>query len=100
MYHFGSISTRSRNLRNLCPRGYVEINIHDAADLGFAEGEPVEVASPLGAFVAPAKLSDKINQGLVFVPVNFPGLGVYKLFDENTTICRVKLTAPGKASLA
>jgi len=100
MYHFGSISTRSRNLRNLCPQGYVEINIHDAADLGFAEGEPVEVASPLGAFVAPAKLSDKISQGLVFVPVNFPGLGVYRLFDENTTVCRVKLTAPGKASLA
>jgi predicted molibdopterin-dependent oxidoreductase YjgC len=95
MYHFGSISTRSRNLLTLCPEGYVEINRLDAKDLRVEEGENIEVSSPVGSFVAPAKISDKIEPGMVFVPTNFPGLAVYKLFEENTNVCRVKLTPLG-----
>jgi len=91
MYHFGSISTRSQNLLSLCAEGYVEINALDAEELGLEQGEHVEVSSPIGSFVAPAKMSDKIDRGMVFVPTNFPGLAVYKLFEENTTVCRVNL---------
>lgn len=99
MYHFGSTSTRSENLLSLCPGGYVEINPDDASELDLKKGDLVEVASPQSAFVAPVKLSAEMNRGLVFVPVNFPGLGVYRLFDENTNVCRVRLTASGKTSL-
>jgi formate dehydrogenase alpha subunit len=100
MFHFGSTSTRSANLLGLCPGGYVEINPDDANELGLIEGQPVEVASPQGVFVAPAELSYKIRRGLVFVPVNFPKLGVYRLFNENTNVCRVRLTAMDQESLA
>jgi anaerobic selenocysteine-containing dehydrogenase len=55
------------------------------------DSQPIEVTSPRGSFVAPVKVSDKIQRGFVFVPTNFPDLGVYRLFEENTTICRVKL---------
>ncbi len=96
MYHFGSTSTRSMNLMGLCPGGRVEINPDDANELGIKEGDLIEVKSPQGAFVAPAELSNKISRKLVFVPVNFPGLGVYRLFDENTNVCRVRLTAIDK----
>jgi formate dehydrogenase alpha subunit len=95
MYHFGSVSTRSQNLLTLCPEGYVEINPLDAEDLRVKEGQNVEVSSPVGSFVAPAKMSDKIERGMVFVPTNFPDLAVYKLFEENTNVCRVKLRPLG-----
>ncbi len=98
MYHFGSTSTRSRNLKTLCPRGYIEINPDDAQTLGVTQGDMVQIMSPQGSFTAPAELSNKVSRGFIFVPVNFPGLGVYKLFDENTNVCRVKLTVPGNMS--
>ncbi len=94
MYHFGSMTTRSQNLLGLCPEGYVEVNRVDAVEMGFADGELVEVKSPNAFFVAPLVVSDKISRGMIFVPTNFPGLGVYRLFEENTTLCRVKLTRP------
>ena len=96
MYHFGSTSTRSTNLLGLCPSGNVEINPDDANELGLKQGDLIEVISPQGSFKAPVEISCKISRGLIFVPVNFPGMGVYRLFDENTNVCRVKLAAPGK----
>lgn len=95
MYHFGSMSTRSKNLLGLNRGPYVEINQDDALELGITEGESVEVASSQGYFQAPALISSKVSRGMILVPVNFPGLGVYKLFDENTNMCRVRLTLLG-----
>ncbi|MBI5251428.1 MAG: molybdopterin-dependent oxidoreductase [Desulfomonile tiedjei] len=92
MFHFGSTSTRSKNLLTLCPRGYVEINPQDAVRLDVSEDRLVEVSSPAGSFTAPARISDKVSPGMVYVPTNFPDLGVYALFQENTTVCRVRLT--------
>lgn len=99
MYHFGSTSTRSNNLLELCSEAYVEINPDDAKGLGLKEGELVEVKSAAGAFVAPARISGNVNRGLVFVPTNFPSLGVYRLFQENTTMCRVRLSSAGTSAL-
>jgi formate dehydrogenase alpha subunit len=95
MYHFGSTSTRSRNLLGLCPEGQIEVNPRDAAELEIQDGNLVEVSSPAGSFQAPAKLSNRVAKGMIFVPANFPGTEVYRLFEENTTVCRVKLTAHG-----
>lgn len=100
MYHFGSTSTRSMNLLGLCSCGNVEINPDDAKDLGLKQGDLIEVMSPRGSFEAPVEISYKISRGLIFVPVNFPGMGVYRLFDENTNVCRVKLATPGKTPAA
>jgi predicted molibdopterin-dependent oxidoreductase YjgC len=97
MYHFGSTSTRSKNLLDLCPSGYVEINEDDAQQLGLEDGDPVEVSSPDGSFVAPAKPSRNVDRGMAFVPTSFPSLGVYRLFRENTTGCRVKLTPAARS---
>ncbi|HMK33687.1 MAG TPA: molybdopterin-dependent oxidoreductase [Desulfomonilaceae bacterium] len=93
MHHFGSTSTHSKNLLILCPEGRLEIHEQDAHALNLGEGLPVRVTSPGGSFVAPVKLSRKIRRGMVFIPTNFPELGVYRLFQENTTVCRVKLAA-------
>jgi predicted molibdopterin-dependent oxidoreductase YjgC len=92
MYHFGSMTTRSKNLLSLCPQGRLEINELDAKQLNLEDGQSVQVNSPNGSFVAPVKLSDKVRRGMVSIPANFPDLGVYRLFQENTTMCRVQLT--------
>ncbi len=92
MYHFGSTTTRSEHLLSLCPTGYVEINGEDASRLGLAEGDPLEISSAAGSFTAPARISTRVNPGMVFVPANFQDLGVYGLFEENTTVCRVNVT--------
>jgi formate dehydrogenase alpha subunit len=93
MFHFGSTSTRSKNLLQLCSEIYLEINPDDAEALDIKEGEQVAVSSRTGSFVAPAKLSHKVSRGMVFAPTNFPDQSVYGLFEENTTVCRVKLIA-------
>lgn len=91
MFHFGTTTSRSRHLAELCREGYVEINPTDARDMGISEGTPVEVVSRVGSFIARAKLSGKIERGMVFAPTNFPALGIYRLFDENTTVCQVRV---------
>ena len=98
MYHFGSTTTRSEHLLSLCPTGYVEINGEDAERLGLAEGDSLEISSAAGSFTAPATISTRVNPGMVFVPANFQDLGVYRLFEENTTVCRVKVTPGTRAT--
>ncbi|MFC1833925.1 molybdopterin-dependent oxidoreductase [Thermodesulfobacteriota bacterium] len=96
MFHFGSTSTRSKNLAELQPAGYVEINAEDADELGIKQGDKVEVSSRAGSFTAPVLLSSQVDRGMVFTPTNFPQMGVYNLFQENTTVCRVKLAGLGQ----
>lgn len=94
-YHFGSVSTRSQNLLTLEPEGFVEINPNDASELGLNAGDRAQVTSPVGSFSASVRVSDAVRRSMVFAPTNFPGLGVYGLFQENTTICRVNLAKGG-----
>jgi formate dehydrogenase (NADP+) alpha subunit len=98
MCHFGSITTRSKNLLSLCPAGLLEMNELDAEQSSFKEGQSVQVSSPRGSFVTRIRLSDKVRRGMVYIPHNFPDLGVYKLFQEYTTVCRVNLTAHERSS--
>ncbi|MCA1961781.1 MAG: molybdopterin-dependent oxidoreductase [Desulfomonile sp.] len=91
MFHFGSTSTRSANLRLLTPRGELEISPEDADFLGLADGDEVTVSSRGGSFSAPVKVSATIPKGIVFAPTNFPDMGAYRLLQENTTVCNVKL---------
>jgi formate dehydrogenase (NADP+) alpha subunit len=90
-FHFGSTTTRSRNLSELCPDACLEINSEDAAMLGVTDGDMLEVTSRTGSLVVVVKLSSSVSPGMVFVPTNFPGVGVYRLFQENTTVCKVRL---------
>ena len=91
MFHFGSTTTRSRNLSQLAPQACIEMNTRDASDMDVREGDVMEVISPHNAFVAPVKLSATVSSGMIFVPTNFPDVGVYRLFAENTNVCRVRL---------
>ncbi len=92
MYHFGSVTTRSANLLKLCPHGYAELNKKDGLDFGLTDGDVVKIESASGSLETPVILTDRFPRGLIFLPVHFTELGVYRLFDENTNVCRVKIS--------
>ena len=53
------------------PKGFVEINTKDAKELGIKDHQPVRITSARGSIVAPAMVTDRINEKTVFVPFHF-----------------------------
>lgn len=56
------------------PGPFVEINPNDAARLGLAEGETVQLSSRRGTIQLPARLSAGVSEGMVFVPFHWGDL--------------------------
>ncbi len=75
----GTMSRRTKGLSYLCPEGYIEINPEDADKLGIKEGELVEVVSSVGRVQAKAKVDDRYQPGIVFMPNHFANMPVNKL---------------------
>jgi anaerobic selenocysteine-containing dehydrogenase len=67
MTRTGKIPTLVRT----CPAPFVELHPDDAAALGVAADEAVEVRSRRGAIVVPARPTDRIRPGTVFVPMHW-----------------------------
>ncbi|MEU9289364.1 bifunctional nitrate reductase/sulfite reductase flavoprotein subunit alpha [Streptomyces sp. NPDC048275] len=61
-------------LNKLNPGPFVELHPTDAASLGIAEGDSVEVASRRGRAVLPAVVTDRVRPGCVFAPFHWNDL--------------------------
>lgn len=61
-------------LNKLNPGPFVEIHPRDAAALGIAEGDGVEVASRRGRAVLPAVVTDRVRPGNCFAPFHWNDL--------------------------
>lgn len=73
-WHTQTRTAKSALLVALAPEGpYVEISPPDAAALGVADGDWVEVASARGAMEARAVVTDAVSPGAVFVPMHDEG---------------------------
>jgi formate dehydrogenase alpha subunit len=70
-YCNGSMTRRSRELLELCPRERLEINPADARALGISEGDRVEVTSARGRIEAPCHITDRSPEGVVFLSFHF-----------------------------
>ncbi len=70
-YHSGTMTRVSPSLHQELPEGYVEINPADAKSLSIKDGERVKVSSRRGEIQIKAKISRKVNQGVVFIPFHF-----------------------------
>jgi anaerobic selenocysteine-containing dehydrogenase len=72
LYHFHTRTKTKRapQLDAAAPDVWVELSPADAAQLGIAEGDRVEVASARGTIQAPARISG-IREGVVFVPFHY-----------------------------
>lgn len=77
--HSGSISTRSKSLSLVASEAILEINEKDAERFGISDNSHVKVTSRRGTAYLKATISDKVPDGIVYVPVHFPHSGVSTL---------------------
>ncbi|MFF3904806.1 molybdopterin-dependent oxidoreductase [Streptomyces sp. NPDC001848] len=61
-------------LNKLNPGPFVEVHPEDAASLGIADGDRVEVASRRGRAVLPAVVTDRVRPGCCFAPFHWNDL--------------------------
>ncbi|MFW6149787.1 MAG: formate dehydrogenase subunit alpha, partial [Atribacterota bacterium] len=73
LYHFhtGTVTRRSKGLREIYPEALVEISPKDAQELNIEDGEKIEVASRRGKIQAKTKVTEKSDQGVVFMSFHF-----------------------------
>ena len=67
----GTMTRRSPTLNAEVPTGYVEINPEDAAELGIAKGDMVKVRTRRGEVTTPAKVTQDIPKGILFMLLHF-----------------------------
>ena len=70
-YHSGSMTRVSPSLHQEVPEGYVEISPVDAKSMAIKDGERVKVSSRRGEIQIKARISGKVNRGVVFIPFHF-----------------------------
>jgi len=70
-YNTGSMTRRTDNL-TLAPGERLELNPADAARLGVAEGQAVQIASRHGTIEAPVEVTERVSPGELFLAFHFP----------------------------
>ncbi|WP_299572508.1 bifunctional nitrate reductase/sulfite reductase flavoprotein subunit alpha [uncultured Williamsia sp.] len=70
-WHTMTKTGRVEKLRRLNPAPFVEVHPDDAASLGVADGDSLEIASRRGRSVLPAVVTDRVLPGSCFVPFHF-----------------------------
>ncbi|MFJ5229398.1 molybdopterin-dependent oxidoreductase [Kitasatospora sp. NPDC088391] len=73
-WHTLTKTAKVAKLAKLNPSPFVEIHPEDAAALGLAEGDAVEVSSRRGRAVLPAKVTDRVRSGSCFAPFHWNDL--------------------------
>ncbi|MGW3331797.1 molybdopterin-dependent oxidoreductase [Streptomyces rubiginosohelvolus] len=73
-WHTLTKTAKITKLNRLDPAPFVEIHPDDAATLGLAEGDGVEVASRRGRAVLPARITDRVAAGECFAPFHWNDL--------------------------
>lgn len=71
-WHGGEMTRRSHVLSELCPAPQVEVSNEDAARLGIADGEPIQLESRRGTMTAAAAITTRVSPGIVFANFHFP----------------------------
>jgi predicted molibdopterin-dependent oxidoreductase YjgC len=82
-YHTGTMTRRSWALDREYPHGFIEINPLDAEKLGIKNNNKVRVASRRGEIETVAIITEKIIQGVVFMPFHFSEAPANKLTNRN-----------------
>jgi predicted molibdopterin-dependent oxidoreductase YjgC len=82
LYRFGSgtRSSRASRLIRFLPEAAIEICGPDASRLGIAAGDRVRVISATAEVSAPARITDTLSEGVVFMPSAFIESSVNALF--------------------
>ncbi|GFE56188.1 molybdopterin-dependent oxidoreductase [Geobacter sp. AOG1] len=88
-FHNGTMSTASENNLTVSAEGYIEIAAGDADRIGIADGAKVKVSSPVGSMSGPAKVSSRLQSGILFAPHHFTDLNANALLPTGTNFVGV-----------
>jgi len=70
-YHTATMTRNSPSLDAEIREGYLEVHPEDADKLGVLPGDRVTVTSRRGAITTKTAITDRVQQGLVFMPFHF-----------------------------
>jgi len=70
-YHTGTMTRNSPTLHAEIPEAFLEINPADAQKAEIAQGDTVKVISRRGEITTKTMVTDRVDQGLVFMPFHF-----------------------------
>jgi formate dehydrogenase alpha subunit len=82
-YHTGTMTRRAWALDREYSKGFMEINPTDAEKLGLKQGRKAKVVSDIGEITVEVHITDRIVEGVVFVPFHFGEVSVNKLLGKN-----------------
>ena len=71
-YHTGTQTGKATGFENLVPHEMLEINPLDAVDMGFVDGDLLDVSSRRGKVTVSARVTERSPRGLVFMSFAFP----------------------------
>lgn len=73
LYHYNAtaMTDKTPELMDISGHSYIEVNSHDAAELGIHHKERIRVVSRRGVISSEARVSDKTSQGEVWMPFHF-----------------------------
>jgi formate dehydrogenase major subunit len=70
-YHTRTMTGRVEELNQMAPESYIEISPATADKIGVQDGEEVRVSSRRGIITTKAKVTDIIEDGVVFMPFHY-----------------------------
>jgi len=73
MFHFhtGTMTRNSPALHKEVKESYFEVSPADAEEKGITDGEKMKISSRRGEIQAKAKITDKVDKGVIFIPFHF-----------------------------
>jgi formate dehydrogenase alpha subunit len=104
-YHTGSMTRRVQPIELHAGTPYVELHPDDARQIGIAEGDSVSVASRRGSITVRARITRRVDSGVVFIPMHYREAAANVLTTDSadrTTktpefkVCAVKIEAGKK----
>ncbi|TAL25339.1 MAG: formate dehydrogenase subunit alpha [Nitrospirae bacterium] len=70
-YHSGSMTRKVAPIEAHAGEPYIEINAADAEKLGVKPGEKIKVSSRRGQIEIKARITDRVSEGTVFIPMHY-----------------------------
>ncbi len=76
------MTRNSPTLDTEVPTGWIEINVDDARELGIEDKELIKAITRRGEVEVPAKVTEDIMKGVMFMPFHFKECAANKLTND------------------